>query len=693
MIFTAPMKLLIAVVLDKDTESVTKELLRQSVLDFISLKEISRGWKTQVSSPAPLATVARTVELRKRAEGFFNLAQPPLKLPNLEIAEIPPVDLMESEKYLDSLAAEINGIRERQRVLQEEIIKLEEIRRQVDAFEDLKSGAAARSTYSFLSIQTGTVPVSRFSDLEKSLEAFPSVVIPSQDKEGLKVAVLLITMKRDDSRINTLLSQAGWEDVSLPVESPGNKGEALREITGKIEKLRKQQQECNQELAELLKGRETRLQNLWSGLRINELFLKIQSHFSRTERTILFSGWLPAEKQAEVEEGIKRASENRCYIEWMAPKKGEAAEVPVPVEMRNPKVLEPFEKLVRNYALPEYGSIDPTPFVAAAYLVMFGLMFGDAGHGLVLALVGLAGQYLAKKRRKSNTLFRLITYCGSAAIVTGILFGSYFGTALFPPLWFNYHGIIAGHGAEMTGLVRDIYDILGITIRFGITIIGLGLLLNWVNLIKKRDWLTLVLDKGGLLGGWIYGAGTWAAFYFVGHNYKELPPGNLLFWLLGLPTLVLALKGPLEFLRHNRVHISAGEDASSSPSQAVSKPSGKRINGFTIIDFFMEWIVEVLEIYSGYLANTLSFMRVAGLGIAHVSLMIAFFQIAEMMAGPGGYSLWSYIILILGNILVIGLEGLSAGIQSLRLNYYEFFSKYFNGTGRAYRPITLRSRD
>jgi V/A-type H+-transporting ATPase subunit I len=107
----------------------------------------------------------------------------------------------------------------------------------------------------------------------------------------------------------------------------------------------------------------------------------------------------------------------------------------------------------------------------------------------------------------------------------------------------------------------------------------------------------------------------------------------------------------------------------------------------------MEWIVEILEIFSGYLANTLSFMRVAGLGIAHVSLVIAFFSIADMLSGPSGsYTIGSYLVLVAGNVLIILLEGLSAGIQSLRLNYYEFFSKYFSGSGRAYAPVSLRKK-
>jgi V/A-type H+-transporting ATPase subunit I len=152
----------------------------------------------------------------------------------------------------------------------------------------------------------------------------------------------------------------------------------------------------------------------------------------------------------------------------------------------------------------------------------------------------------------------------------------------------------------------------------------------------------------------------------VGHNYKEFPPGIIMFVLVGLPSLLIFIKEPYHFIKN------------------ASGQSDKNFNAFTILNFFMQWIVELLEIFSGYLSNTLSFMRVAGLGIAHVSLMISFFTLAEMTSG-----IMSVLILILGNILVIGLEGLSAGIQALRLNYYEFFTKFFHGTGKLYTPISL----
>ncbi|MFW5768988.1 MAG: V-type ATPase 116kDa subunit family protein, partial [Spirochaetota bacterium] len=237
--------------------------------------------------------------------------------------------------------------------------------------------------------------------------------------------------------------------------------------------------------------------------------------------------------------------------------------------------------------------------------------------------------------------------------------------------WFDYHGAVFGH-ASPAGFVKDIYGILTLTIYFGIAVIGIGLIINWYNRVRRGEWFRLIMDKAGILGGWMYGGGIYTAFYFGNHEFKQLPGGTLLFVLLGLPAIFFVGKPFIEHLREKR------------------HGHGKPFGPFTIIDFFMEWLVEMLEIFSGYLANTLSFMRVAGLGIAHVSLMVAFFEIADMAGGERGVSIGSILILLLGNVLVIALEGLSAGIQSLRLNYYEFFSKYFSGTGIAYTPVSLK---
>ncbi len=671
MIFTAKMTQLIAVVLDHDGEAVTRELLRQSVLHFIDTQELSHDWKTKVERVTPRVSVTIVAEIRKRIESFLSLARlaPPLEK-DLDVKNLSPVDIEQVNKSLDTIGAELQGVRERQRTIQQEILKLEDIRRQVSLFGDISEGMRAGTPYSYLSIQTGSLISNQLDPFSSALKALPSVQLNFQEEEG-RTNLLVITMKRDDKQVDKLLDKYGWVNVELPQGAGGSREKVLSDLENRLETFKKEQEDLDGQLMEGVTNRREELDRMWANLRMNELFYRIQSSFSQTSRTVIFSGWLPVELRTALETGLLRVTGGRCFLEWSEPAEVRRTEN-VPVQLKNPDFLAPFQMLVQNFATPEYGTVDPTPFVAVAYLAMFGLMFGDAGHGMVLLLLGLAGSLLLKGLSSGwRNILRLLAWCGGSSIVAGTLFGSYFGMSWFKPLWFDYHGVVSGHAGS--GVIRDVYGILGITIYFGIAVIALGLVLNWVNLLKRRRWLKLVLDKAGLLGGWIYGAGVYTSFFFVRHDYKVLPPGDLLFFLIGLPVLLFMVKPILEFFLYQR-------------------KEGKKFTLLTPVDWFMEWIVELLEIFSGYLANTLSFMRVAGLGIAHVSLVVAFFEIARMIGG-GGFTVWSYLILVLGNTLIIALEGLSAGIQSLRLNYYEFFSKYFNGSGLAYTPVSLRNKN
>jgi V/A-type H+-transporting ATPase subunit I len=680
MIFPERMRQLVAVVLDRDSDAVTRELLAQGVLHFLRVTEVDKAVAAKVEEVTPRVTEAMIAEIRKRIESFFAMAgENRAPAVQLRIEDLQPVDLEETNRRLDQFAASIQEVRDQQLTLQQEILKLEDIRRQLEMFSALPVGSGIRggSQYSFLNVQTGTLRSSLLEGFTQALKGVPSVQMTiGETTEGPtdhRVTLLLITMRRDDGAVRRTLEQFGWEEARLPREAAtGTREEALKELEPRLVRLRSEQATLGGRVTELVREKRGMLEEVWENLRLNELYVRVQTYFSRTSRTVLFTGWLPANRQKGLEEGVRRAAGGRCYLEWHGPKDSAGGqEAAVPVRFSNPRFLSPFQMLVQNYAVPEYGTVEPTPFVAVAYLIMFGLMFGDVGHGLVLAILAVLG-LVAYKGQSDNirNLFRLGIWCGGAAVLAGALFGSYFGMQWLRPLWFDFHGLVSGH-SEGEYRVKDIYGVLLITIYFGITVIGFGLVLNWVNLVAKGRWLRLAFDKGGLLGGWIYAGGVYIAFYYVRHDYHQLPPGLELLLGAGLPALLLFLKGPVELLLHK-----------DKPFTLMSP-----------LDFLMEWILEMLEIFSGYLANTLSFMRVAGLGIAHVSLLIAFFSIAGMLRAPGGaYTVGSYLVLLFGNVLVIALEGLSAGIQSLRLNYYEFFSKYFSGTGKIYEPVSLRSR-
>ncbi len=747
MITTTSMQQLIAAVLKSDMEAATEALLRVGVIDFIDVREIPADWSRRLDRLPATEDREKARELRLRLDAYFRtVGFSPRPREDVERqarragqGQFPAdagesgtsdnsnntagtLDLNAAEREIDKLGNEFRKIRDQQKEVQDEILRLQELRRQLPSASGRQGGAAAgggrgsssgsrisapqlaKGTHSYITVHTGTLPQPQRKEFENEIGKFPSVYLPGQGGEveegagqtGEKSGAagkpgrtgkpgesepvdFLITLKRDDERVKRLLEKYGWEErqVQEDAEESGAGGPArlpIEELDAKLESLRYKQKDLDESLRQTVEDQADSLERTWTGLRLRELMRTIQTYYRRTDRTYLFSGWIPAGKKEEVTKTLMEATEGRCYLEWHSPQKGGDPEVPeqVPVQMKNPPALKPFQSLVENYGIPTYGSIDPTPVVAVFYLAMFALMFGDVGHGLIVMLLGLIGDRLSRKKGKKTMLFPLIAYCGGAAIISGALFGSYFGMAWFPPLWFDSHGIVAGHGGG-SGSVKTMTDILMITIYFGIAVIATGLIINWINRIRRRDWIGLIWGNGGLLVGWIYAAGTYSAFYFVGRDYRELPPGPALIGLLGIPVLLLGAKPVIEHIRHNR---------SVPPAQRSSA---------NVLDMVMEWLVELLEIFSGYLSNTLSFMRVAGLGIAHVSLMMAFFQIAEMAASNGTFTLWSYLILLLGNALVIGLEGLSAGIQSLRLNYYEFFSKYFAGNGRAYAPISLRS--
>jgi len=671
MILTTQMTQLFAVVLRRDKERVTETLLREGVMQFLSTSELDIEPRHNQSGAAPDASLAELSDMRQRIEGILHpVGTIPSAPQDTALQNRAPVNLAKEAERLDRIDGERESIRERQRSLQQEILKLEDLRRQVNLYGVDLGKLQAPARQSMLAMQTGRLPASNAKRFEESLKGLPALHMALAQQDGM-VHYLLLSMKRDQEHIERILSSVGWTKVEMSQEVLSARKNLSGDLTAKLQALTEEQKKLQDRVTDLIRQEEPHLKGVWVRLRIQELCAKIQASFQSSSRTVIFAGWLASSMKERLSAKIAEACEGRCYLEWHDADSDETIASEVPVQFNNPKVLAPFQMLVSNFGIPQYGTIDPTPFVMPIYLIMFGLMFADAGQGLVLTLIGALSAYLTRNNQAKRSAYHLswlIIWCGLSAVVFGVLFGSYFGRALLEPLWFDFHGIVAGH-AETGSVIRDVYDILSITIYFGITVIVLGLLFNWFNLIRTRRWAELVFDKGGLLGGWIYGGGVYIASYMVDHGYKEFPSGNRLFVLVGLPALLLLIKEPYHHFTHGKAH---------------AEKAGNPI--FLALTFLMEWIVELLEIFSGYLSNTLSFMRVAGLGIAHVCLMISFFTLAGMTSG-----IFSVLILIVGNILVIGLEGLSAAIQALRLNYYEFFTKFFHGTGKLYTPISLNS--
>lgn len=657
MIFTEPMKKITVVVLAKDRVRVSEEILRLGNVDLRPVDTFSGS--LPISRSRGGDGQGRYRDLRKRIEAIV-IEGGGVVPQNSQGGELPNLD--DVDTFLDKCDGKMRKLRDKQRSVHEQVLWNREIKNYLLHLKELPHDRSG----STILVERGSC---NRNSLEKALSGIPYYL--KSDDQG---QMLLITLRRNRGEVQRTLHEVEWEDgpfQEVPLAT------IIAELDRTHQQLQEQLRSTQQDIEFSLRDDVEPLTTWWHAIRFEELQSRVENHFGETKKSVVFSGWIPKGDVNTVQSAILTVTNGQALFEVSDPDISEDKEEP-PVEMKNAPIIRSFESLVVNYDVPSYGSIDPTPFVAIAYLLMFGMMFGDFGNGLVVFLVGLMGVFKAKKSSKDSGIWNLFVYCGVSSMVFGVLFGSYFGFQLFPPVWIDYHSIVLGSDHPPLGLggIKTINGVFGLTILFGVFVISVGLIINWINLYRKKDWFHLLLDKSGFLGGWVYGFGFYTIYTYVTSNFTVLPPSWVITVGLLIPLGTLIIKGPIEKM-HQSKH--GGDEWRFSPMD--------------IVEFLIMWFVEVLEVCIGFLSHTLSFLRVAGLGISHVVLLSAFFTLAEMVSPGGGYSVMGVFLILFGNVLVIILEGLSAAIQSLRLNYYEFFSRYFSGGGRLYRPISLRGKD
>lgn len=667
MIRTAKMVQLSAVVLEKYFDRVTRELLNLGQMDFISVKEVSPSLARSLREVKGVVSVSALKDLRKKIESIMAVGR--IEFPSLKHAEIKPLTengLAALSAEVASVESEMNLLRQRQQNTQADILRLEEIRKQVAAALRHKAPGRENPYAAFLVTRYGSFSGDR-EDLINVLRGVPCAVLPVSDTSLHEY--ILIHLKKDILKVESALAETAWKGGEPVTGDAAVNPEIGERLKKRLEEVQARQDELKYDVETVIGNEKQHIKDLWTQLRVAETYSAIQQRFNKTERTFVFSGWIAEKMKKKVSDGIFKACNGDCYIELTSAAEAVEEEGLVPpVLLETPKLLKPFETVITNFAVPAYGTINPSYIVALTFMLMFGLMFGDVGHGAVVLLAGIIGTITARKKRKPDYIYNLMCYCGLSAVFFGVMFGSYFGYSWLPAVWFNYHGAVVGHNAS--GMVQSLMQILALSAWLGVGMISLGIFFFFYNCICCKKWLELLTDKSGLAGAVFYWGGVACAYFFMTDGSFARIPGWVLALCFGLPTAA--------FFVRLVIH-------------SVKEEGRFRISSLPML--VMELLIEILEVFSGYLANTLSFLRVAGLGIAHVSLMQAFFTLADMVGSDSALkAAASVFLIILGNVLVIALEGLSAWIQTVRLHYYEFFNKFLMGGGIAFRPISLAEK-
>lgn len=323
-----------------------------------------------------------------------------------------------------------------------------------------------------------------------------------------------------------------------------------------------------------------------------------------------------------------------------------------PTKLKNNWFARPFSMFVEMYGLPNYEDIDPTPFVAFTYTLLFGIMFGDVGQGLVLILVG----YLAAKL-KGMKLGEIGVRIGISSTLFGFVYGSVFGDEhMLDPLYQSlFH--LEEKPIEVMGS-NFIMPLLICAIAIGAVLILCSMSINMYIQIKHKNWGELLLSQNGVAGIVFYTAflgGAAAQFGFGAAVFSKL----YVLALIVLPLLLIFLKEPIEH-----------------------KLKGKAMFPDGFGGFFTQSFFELFEVCLSFITNTISYLRVGGFVLSHAGMMLVVTLLMEMVSGAG-----SIAVAIFGNLFVMCLEGMIVGIQVLRLEFYEMFSRYFTGDGIAFQSL------
>lgn len=492
-------------------------------------------------------------------------------------------------------------------------------------------------TSKYLEIRYGQMPahnVDKLSFYDNQIFLFKSFY-----KDARTCYCFYVTTHEKAPEVDNIFSSLFFERIHIPEYVHGTPKKA-------IESLQEENDFASQKIEKYEKRKQQLIESHQEELSVIYATCKDRASTADADKFVVVFGNTAAiygfcEKKVAKQLTNELASFDKVTVH-MKPAMGDSRLVP-PTLLKNNWFSKPFRLFVEMYGVPSYTDFDPTNFVAITYTLLFGIMFGDVGQGLVLAIVG----YLFAKV-KGIKLGEVGMRIGLSSIVFGFLFGSVFGNEellTFMP-----------HFVPMES--KNTMPLLGAAIGLGVVLIIISMIFNTYLNLKKKRWGEFLFSQNGMSGLCFYiSVIVLALNSILGFNAPLGLPFVLIFTIL--PILLIFLKEPLT----------------------------RKIEGFKMFpegfgSFFTEGFFELFDIVLTFITNTMSFLRVGGFVLSHAGMMLVVYTLANKIGGPG-----YWITLIIGNIFVMVLEGMIVGIQVLRLEFYEMFSRYYEGKGIPFKSI------
>lgn len=599
---------------------------------------------TEVANLSPFLEINPYKEALSTIDSFYEQLEDP--------SQISP-ELMDIEKAIKTVRAVQDGFRrleEEKSRLQSEHAEILDPLKIIRPFKNLNFDVSEILNFKYIHYRFGRIEKQYLQKFEKYIYDNLDTLFIKCGEDEMYVYGVYFVPEHQAHKVHAVYSSMHFERIFIPNEYHGTAAEAFEKLDTRHREIHKALDANKEASRKFLQDNSTNIVSAKAALDACSSSFDIRKLAActpgDTNTFYILCGWMTEKDALAFQKDIQNDEKIFCLME---DQKAPATQKP-PTKLRNPKLFKPFEMYVKMYGLPAYNEMDPTWFVAITYSFIFGAMFGDVGQGLVLFLGGL---FLYKTKKMD--LAGIISCAGVFSVFFGFMYGSFFGFEdVLKAIWLKPMNQMMD-----VPLVGRLNAVFVIAIGFGMFIILICMVFNIINSIRRGDTEKTWFDSNAVAGLVFYGSIVLTIGLFI--SGKKLPAAAILVIMFGVPLLLMFLKEPLTNLVEKK-------------SKILPEQKGM---------FFVQSFFELFEVLLSYLSNTLSFLRIGAFAVSHAAMM----EVVLMLAGATNGGSPNWIVVVLGNIFVCAMEGLIVGIQVLRLEYYEIFSRFYAGNGREFKPF------
>ena len=477
-----------------------------------------------------------------------------------------------------------------------------------------------------------------------------------QYSEAAVTNVLVFTPQSQKTMAEEALRALGFARPMSPTHKiPKKKAERLRQ---KSEELRKSTEKAEEEIASYADARD-KIKVTQDYFRLRSDKYNVINHLDHSKHVFVIEGYVPEEDCEKLEALCTRVA--TCTVEF-----GEAGD-DAPVKLKNNKFAEPAQGILTMYAAPGKSDLDPTPILAFFFYFFFGMMFSDAGYGILMVIAtGLMIKIFKPDKKMYNNL-KLFQYCGVSTTIWGLVFGSFFGDApaaianMFTGTERVMAHSISNMGDPTPALMpwptidpqKDALTLMIISIAFGLVHILVGMGCKFVVCLRQKDY-----------GGAFFDTGLWMLLLI---GFAVLAAGMV-------TTPVLITVGAV-------IALACAVGLVLTQGRGKKGIVGKAIGG----------LASLYDI-TGYISDLLSYSRLLALGLTTGVMAQVFNMLATMMGTNVLGIVFMVVIFVIGHLVNIGLNALGAYVHTMRLQYVEMFSKFYEGGGKEFEPFSLNTK-